>query len=135
MISTVPEGLKRDAKRPRAWREARLVCVDDPERTRRQYGLSFEPVDHSTAQWGHCARLVGRAQSTRMYIVADEANWIERICAQTFGDDARLLVDFYHVSEYLVDASHARRPSKPKQWLQPNRNDSREGSIGKLSKS
>lgn len=134
MVATVAAGLKRNEKRPRQWREARLVCAENPERKQRHYAASFESVDYTASQWGHCASRVGRAQASPIHVVADGAGWIERICFETFEEDATFLLDFFHVSEYLADASSTIRPKKPAQWLRTQQKRLKKGQYKKVLK-
>jgi hypothetical protein len=48
--------------------------------------------------------------------VADGAEWIRRQSQEVFGSQGRFLCDFFHVSEYLGQASATCRPHNPRQW-------------------
>ena len=42
---------------------------------------------------------------------AQGAEWIEIQSRETFGEQVHFLLDYYHASEYLADASETCRPS------------------------
>jgi hypothetical protein len=49
--------------------------------------------------------------------VADGAPWIVPQVEERFGNQAKFLVDFYHVSEYLSAASESLGKNKKALWL------------------
>ena len=75
-------------------------------------GGGFTPTtfEETGRRWAHCARDAGWALESRIHIVADGAEWIRLQSREIFGDQCHLLVDFYHVSEYLAAAAPACRP-------------------------
>ena len=116
MICTVLPG-KRKAKRPRQWREMRLVAAQAHGRVEAVYGATFEGVAQTGQRWGHCAKAAGWALSSQIHVVADGAEWIRLQSKEVFGDQERFLVDFFHLSEYLAAASESCQPKSPCRWL------------------
>src|SRR5262249_25749334 len=55
--------------------------------------------------------------STKLHFVADGAPWIVSQVEERFGDRAKFLVDFYHVSQYLAAASELLGENKKTFWL------------------
>ncbi len=117
MICTVPAGRKRKGKRPREWKEVRVVCAQAVGVERAHYAATFESVQQSGFQWGHTAMEAGRGLSSQIHAVGDGALWIQQKSKEVFGANGRFLVDFYHISEYLAAAGKSCRPTNPRQWL------------------
>ena len=117
MVRIVPSGLKRNTKRPREWREIRLVSVQAMGTEKPVYAASMESVERSGRQWGHSALEAGIGLQSQVHVVSDGAPWIEKQSQEVFGFQGTYLVDFYHVSQYLGEASEVCRPKNPRQWL------------------
>jgi hypothetical protein len=56
-------------------------------------------------------------ERTFVHGVGDGAPWIASQIEQRFGVLSRYLLDFYHVCEYLADASRVCSPDAPKAWM------------------
>jgi hypothetical protein len=117
MICTVEAGRKRKEKRPRQWKEMRLVAARAHGSVETSYAATFGAVDEVGRRWGHCSRQAGWALASRIHVVADGAEWIRLQSEEVFGDQVDLLMDFYHVSEYLAAAAERCRPQAPRAWL------------------
>ena len=87
----------------------------------------FHSVAEPGRRWGHCARDAGWALESRIHGVADGAEWIRLQSREVFGDQADVLVDFYHVSEYLAAAAAVCRPTSPRSWLHTQQKRLRRG--------
>ncbi|MGH9941065.1 MAG: hypothetical protein ACRD9R_01755 [Pyrinomonadaceae bacterium] len=64
-------------------------------------------VEQAGRHWQACAVGVGAGQRTRFHCVGDGARWIVAQVKEQFGTNAKFLVDFYHLSEYLAAAATA----------------------------
>ena len=115
MICTVPPG-KRKAKRPREWKEMRLVAARAHEQVATVYGATFADVAAVGRRWGHGVRDVGWGLNSRIHVVGDGAEWIRLQAKEVFGRQGTFLCDFYHVSEYLGAAAPGCRPPHPDRW-------------------
>lgn len=81
------------------------------------YGGTFlGGVEAVGKQMYHCARQAGLGNETAVHSVVDGASWIANQVEQQFGNQASYLIDFYHMSEYLGDAS-ASCSSDSTAWL------------------
>ena len=100
MICTVEAGARKD-KRPRQWKEMRLVAAQAKGSATTIYAATFGSVRETGRRWGHCARQAGWGLNSRIHAVADGAEWIRLQCQEVFGGQGHLLCDFYHVSEYF----------------------------------
>jgi len=128
MVCVVEAG-KREAKRPRVYREIRLAMAVAHEEVEPHYAATFESVQEIGRRWGHCALLAGRGLDSKMHVIADGAPWIEIQNREVFGTGRSLLCDFYHVSEYLAQAAQICRPEKPKQWLKTQQKRLKRGAL------
>jgi len=117
MICTVEAGRARTQARPREWKEMRLSAAQAQGSVETCYAAGFNPVGEAGRRWGHCARDAGWALESRIHVVADGAEWIRLQSREVFGDAADVLVDFFHVSEYLAAAAPGCRPQSPRSWL------------------
>lgn len=120
MIPTVQMAEnKGDRRRQRkvSWTEARLCLAGVPESLSRQYAATLGSVEEAGRQWKSCVVQAGGGRATHLHCVADAASWIEAQAARQFGSQARYLVDFYHVSEYLAKAAAVVAPKSAKAWL------------------
>jgi len=115
MICTVKPG-KRKEKRPREWKEMRLVAAQAQGSCSAVYAATFGSVDEAARRWAHCTRDVGWGLNSQIHVVADGAEWIRIQCEKIFGNQLRLLCDFYHVSEYLAEASKSVCPQHSQRW-------------------
>ena len=134
MVRIVPPGLRREMKRPREWREIRLVSVQAIGAEKPVYGASMESVERSGRQWGWAALKAGIGLQSQVHVVSDGALWIQHQSQEVFGTQGTYLVDFYHVSEYLGEASSVCRPKNPGQWLRTQQRRLKRGQQEKVFK-
>lgn len=116
MLCTVPGGAARAGKRPRQWQEVRLVVAQVVGSAEATYGATFGGVQEVGQLWGHAAKQAGRALTSRIHVVCDGAEWITLQARAIFDEDATVLTDFFHVSEYLAAAAPSCRPENPAAW-------------------
>lgn len=115
LICTVEPG-PRKAKRPRQWKEMRLVAARAQGRVEACYGATFGGVDQVGRRWGHCAREAGWGLRSEIHTVADGAEWIALQSREVFGDQGRFLLDYYHVGGYLAAAAPSCDAKSPTRW-------------------
>lgn len=127
MICTVEAKRRRQGQRPREWKEMRLSAACAQQSTQTFYAAGFHSVEETGRRWGHCARDAGWALESRIHVVADGAEWIGIQTREVFGDQADMLIDFYHVSEYLAAAAPICRPESPRSWLHTEQKRLRRG--------
>jgi hypothetical protein len=97
MICTVTPG-SRKGKRPREWKEMRLLAAQAQGKSTAVYASTFGSVAETGRRWGNCARRAGWALNTEIHAVADGAEWIWLQCNEVFGGNGTFLCDFYHLS-------------------------------------
>jgi hypothetical protein len=131
MICTVEPGSRKN-KRPREWKEMRLVAAQAKGSTTTIYAATFGSVAETGRRWGHCAKLAGWGVNSRIHAVADGAQWIRLQCHEVFGAQGHLLCDFYHVSEYLGAAAQACQAQQPDRWRRTQQKRLRNGTVQKV---
>lgn len=132
MLCTVPEGLARDAKRPRQWKEVRLAAAQALGSSQTFYAATFGPVDLVGQRWGHCAKRAGWGLNTQIHALGDGAEWIRLQTREVFGPEATFLCDYYHVSGYLSQAGEVCRPEAPSHWRKTQQKRLKCGAVQKV---
>jgi hypothetical protein len=131
MICTVAPGARK-GRRPRDWKEMRLVAARAKDSATTCYAATFGSVGETGRRWGHCARQAGWGLNTRVHALGDGADWIRRQSHEVFGDQGTFLCDFYHVSEYLGAAAQTCRPGQPNRWRRTQQKRLRRGAVAKV---
>ena len=131
MICTVEPGPRQD-KRPRQWREMRLVAAQARDSTATVYGATFGSVEETGRRWGHVTRAAGWGLNSRIHAVGDGAEWIQLQSREVFGEQAHFLCDFFHVSEYLGAAAPVCRPAQPDPWRRTQQKRLKSGAVAKV---
>jgi hypothetical protein len=85
LLCTVKPG-RRKAKRPREWKEMRLLAAQAQGSCQTHYAAAFQSVERAGRRWGHCARDIGSGLNTHTHVVADGAPWIALQSDVVFGD-------------------------------------------------
>lgn len=128
MICTVAPG-PRQGKRPREWKEMRLVAAQAQDSARTVYGATFGTVEETGRRWGHCARAAGWGLNSHIHVVGDGAEWIQLQCREVFRSQGKFLCDFFHVSEYLGAAAPTCRARSPDVWRRTQQKRLRRGAV------
>jgi len=113
-----PEQVDRRKTRKIGWKEARLGFARSAEQPLPIFGSTFGSVDDAGAQLLHSAIRAGLGVETFVHGVGDGAPWIAAQMETRFGDSSNFLLDFYHVCDYLADASHVCAPNNSKSWME-----------------
>lgn len=131
MICTVEPG-PRKGKRPRDWKEMRLVATQAKDSVTTTYGATFGSVEETGRRLGHCARDAGWGLNSQIHAVADGAEWIQLQTKEVFQNQGTFLCDFYHVSEYLGEAAKTCRAQQPNAWRHTQQKRLRRGDVQKV---
>jgi hypothetical protein len=134
MICTVEPGA-RQGKRPREWKEMRLVAAQAKDSATTVYAATFGSVEETGRRWGHCTRQAGWGLNSQIHSVGDGADWIRLQSREVFGEQGTFLCDFYHVSEYLGAAAQSCRGNRAHQWRRTQQKRLRRGAIEEVIKS
>lgn len=131
LIRTVEPG-PRKGRRPREWREMRLVAAQAKDSATAVYGATFGRVEETGRRWGHCTRLAGWGSNSSIHVLGDGADWIRLQSQEVFQSQGTFLCDFYHVSGYLVAAAERCRPNQPATWRRTQQKRLRRGAVEKV---
>jgi hypothetical protein len=131
MICTVAPG-PRQGKRPRDWKEIRLVAAQAQGSATTRYAATFGSVEETGRRWGHCTRQAGWGLNSQVHAVGDGADWIRLQSREVFGQQGTFLCDFYHVSEYLGAAAQTSRPGHPDSWRHTQQKRLKHGASAKV---
>jgi hypothetical protein len=112
------KAVDRRTTRQISWQEARLAFARTPEQQYPVFGATLGTTDEAGEQLVNSAIRVGVGQQTYVHGVGDGAPWIADQIAQRFGEPGRYLLDFYHLCDYLGDASVVCAPENPNAWLE-----------------
>jgi hypothetical protein len=110
------EGDKRK-QREVLWREAKLCMARPVSSVQNRYAATLGGAEELGLQWRKIAIEAGLGENTLLHCLGDGAKWIVSQVAAQFGTAANYLLDFYHLSEYLADASEAIAANKSREWL------------------
>lgn len=121
---------RRDRRKTRqvSWKEARLALAHEPGSVTPIFGATLGGVEEAGERLAVCALEAGAGSQTRIHGVGDGAVWITEQMEEQFGTQARYLVDFYHLCDYLSAAGEViagnDKPTwteEKKNWLKDNR--------------
>ena len=109
---------KRKGKRLN-WQEVRLNLVHRHGSVTPLFGGNFAGgVEESGRQWWRGATKAGFGPGSHLHAVGDGAPWIVNQVDLQFGTQGTYLVDFFHLCEYLGDASKVCAAAEPQAWLE-----------------
>lgn len=131
MICTVEPG-PRKGKRPREWKEMKLVAAQAQDSATTFYAATFGSAEKTGRRWGHCARQAGWGLDSGIHAVGDGAEWIRLQSREVFGEQGVFLCDFFHVSEYLAAAALTCRRDQPDPWRRTQQKRLRRGAVQKV---
>lgn len=123
-------GIKKD--RHCHWREIRLCTASLPHDGKKLYGVTLgTPLEAGCMMFQTCKKL-GMNDDTYIHGVGDGALWIADQYEQQFGMNHRFYLDFFHVCEYLADASKSMTSEdlgklNTLQWLNSRKEMLKEG--------
>lgn len=109
----------RDGRKRRrlSWVEARLCLAHAPGSVTPRFGGTLGDVTAAGDQLRACAVAAGGGPDTQVHAVGDGAVWITEQVERVFGAQARYLLDFYHLCDYLAAAADAVAGPDPRAWM------------------
>ncbi len=111
------QEVDRRTTRQIGWQEARLAFARTPEQAHPVFGVTLGTTDEAGEQLVASAIRAGVGQQTFVHGIGDGAPWIADQISQRFAQPGRYLLDFYHLCDYLGEASTVCAPESPKTWL------------------
>jgi hypothetical protein len=108
---------KRKGKKVR-WQEIKLSMAYEAGSLNAIFSGTLKDAADAGKHIYHCINKLGFDKNTYIHHVSDGAVWISDQVDLYFGSQAKYLVDFYHVSEYLAGASLICASDNSKTWMQ-----------------
>lgn len=134
MICTVEAG-KGKGKRPREWKEMKLLAAQAKGSATTVYAATFGSVGAAGCRWGHCTREAGWGLNSHIHAVGDGAEWIRLQSREVFREQGSFLCDFFHVSEYLAAAAESSQGKKAAAWRKTQQKRLKRGAVEKVIES
>ena len=120
--------IDRRKTRQVGWKEARLAMAHTPGSVMPIFGASLGTVEEAGERLAVCALEAGAGSQTKIHGVGDGAVWITEQMEAQFGSQAKYLIDFYHLCDYLAAAGKVIAENdqlawmeEKKDWLKDNR--------------
>jgi hypothetical protein len=126
------KSVPRDGRKRRqlSWREARLSLVREPDKVNGRYAATLGGPPQAGELFVDNVIRAGGGQRTKLHCVADGAPWIANQIKQRLGAQAKFLIDFYHLSEYLGGAAEAVAGPHKREWLRRQQQRMKTNQVG-----
>lgn len=111
------------------YREARLTLAHEKGSRSLVFSGTLKDVKTAGEHMACCIKKIGIDQKTQIHCVGDGAPWIAEQVEAQFGDQANYLVDFYHVCEYLAEASSTCDKENHLAWMENQKKLLKQGSL------
>ena len=119
VVEPSPDAEDKRKGKVLSWKEVRLNLVHRQGSVTPTFGGNFAGgVEESGRQWWRCAAKAGFAPGSQLHAVGDGAPWIANQVEIQFGTQGSYLVDFFHLCEYLGEASKVCAGDNPQAWLE-----------------
>ena len=99
------------------WKEARLALARAKGSVDPVYAATIGSVDDAGTQLANVVKSAGEGERTKIHCLGDGATWISDQVEIFFGNKAKFLLDFFHVSDYLAIAASCCNSNKPRDWM------------------
>ena len=134
-ILTIKKGSGGDRRKRREcqYNEFRLCAARAKGSMQTCYGVSQGDVNEAGFVWADVVAKSGWGLNSKIHVVCDGAKWITQQAQANFGKQASVLIDFYHLSEYLAGAAEAIHGSgqKARNWLHTQQKRLKSGNVNK----
>jgi hypothetical protein len=97
--------------------EAKMCLAGQVGAVKRRYRGTMGKAEAAGRMWKACVVESGGGVETELHCVGDGAKWIAAQMRKQFGEKAKYLVDFYHLSDYLGEAGEAIKGKEGVKWL------------------
>ena len=121
------ESADRRKWRKTKWKEARLSVVRKHNSTSKIFLATLGSTDRAGTLLGCCAKRLGWNNKSKVHCLGDGARWIYEQVDRVFGAQGEYLIDFFHLIEYLANASKSCCKDNPKEWLKKQQTRMKEG--------
>jgi Uncharacterised protein family (UPF0236) len=104
------------------WKEGRLSLVHQPGSVAPIFRATMGTVDDVGEQLWQSAIRAGAGSQTKFHCVGDGAPWITNQVDLRFGPNAVYLVDFFHLCEYVAQATEVVAGEGKEAWIEEKKN-------------
>ena len=125
--SAPADGRKR---RQLSWREVRLSLVREADKVKGRYAATLGEPPQAGELFLDSVIRTGGGQRTKLHCVGDGAPWIANQIKQRLGTQAKFLIDFYHLSEYLSGAAEVVAGPHKGDWLHKQQQRMKTNDVG-----
>lgn len=123
IVNVDETGEDKRKNRKLEWKEARLSLAHEKGSATSKYDAVFQgSVDDAGQTLLNSAISAGFGSQTHLHSVGDGATWIANQVSDKFGTQGSFLVDFYHVCEYLAEASKVCAANDERVWMEKQKN-------------
>jgi hypothetical protein len=99
------------------WKEARLALAHAKGSRSLVYAGTIGSIEEAGTELARAIKKAGGGDNSMIHAVGDGAPWIADQVDRLYGARAVYLLDFFHVSQYLSEASTCCQPEMEKQWF------------------
>lgn len=128
-IDDVKKDLHKDARKARkiGWKEVKLSFARGKDKAKRYYAGGIGTVEEAGQKMLDSAILAGMKEDTYVHALGDGAPWIAEQVKLKFCNRSSYLIDFFHLCEYLSEASIWCNVFEPKKWLEESKEKLKNG--------
>jgi len=113
-----PEAKDKRKQKTLHWQEGRLSLAHETDSKTPKFSAVFQgSTDDAGRTLLSCAIKAGFGYQTYLHGIGDGASWIARQFNEVFDVQGSYLIDFFHVCEYLSEASMSCCQINPKGWV------------------
>jgi hypothetical protein len=116
------EPIDRRKTRKLDWREVKLCLVHPPGSVTPVFGATTGSADEAGEKLWECSIEAGAGIQTKLHGVGDGASWITNQLDLRFGPQAKYLIDFSHLCEYLSAAADVVAGQDKAAWMEEKKN-------------
>jgi len=117
-IGEKTEGVDLRKTRKVCWKEAKLCFARPHGEITRVYAAVIGSPEDAGKKLYECAEKAGFGEGTYIHGLGDGAQWLVDQFENQFGSQAHFLIDFFHLCEYLAEASPWCNVLDQKGWLE-----------------
>lgn len=99
------------------WKESRLALAHPKGSKSSVYAGTMGSIDEAGDELARAINKAGAGDTSMIIVIGDGAPWIAEQVERLYGSRAVYLLDFFHVSQYLSEASTCCEPDASKQWF------------------
>lgn len=113
-----PDAKDKRKQKTLHWQEGRLSLAHETDSKTPKFSAVFQgSTDDAGRTLLSCAIKAGFGNQTYIHGIGDGASWIARHFNEVFDVQGSYLIDFFHVCEYLSEASMSCCQINPKSWV------------------